>query len=189
MKKSPDIRYLYDMKKLLYDKAWFKTAPNLELYYMYRGEKRNGELRYDITIIPPKMLGSEFNKTLGHDHSKKFGEVYTVLDGEVIYLIQKTKKDRVLDVYAVKAKRGESIIIPPHYGHTTINPTKKIIKEANWLSENCKNLYSNFKRMQGACYYYTKSGWIKNKKYSKVPKLRFEKSLKSIPKDLNFLKG
>ena len=175
------------MEKVLFDKVWLKAAPNLELYYMYRGEKRSGELRYDITVIPPKMLGSEFNKTMGHDHNKKFGEVYTVLAGEALYLIQKTNKNKILDVYAVKAKRGEAIIVPPYYGHITINPTKKILKEANWLSENCKNIYFNFKKMQGACYYYTKSGWIKNKNYSKVPKLRFEKPLKSIPKDLSFL--
>jgi len=63
-----EIRYLDDMKIVLYDKAWAKTAPNLEVYYMERGlEEKNG-LRYDITTIPPKMLGKEFVKTKGHYH-------------------------------------------------------------------------------------------------------------------------
>ena len=35
-KLKPDVRYLEDMKDVVYDKEWLKTAPNLELYYMYR---------------------------------------------------------------------------------------------------------------------------------------------------------
>jgi oxalate decarboxylase/phosphoglucose isomerase-like protein (cupin superfamily) len=42
--------------------------------------------------------------------------------------------------------------------------------------------------MQGACYYYTKNGWIKNENYKNVPPLRFEESLKSEPTNLDFLK-
>jgi oxalate decarboxylase/phosphoglucose isomerase-like protein (cupin superfamily) len=43
--------------------------------------------------------------------------------------------------------------------------------------------------MKGGCYYYTKSGWVKNKNYEKTPELRFEKPLKSIPKNIDFLKN
>ena len=42
--------------------------------------------------------------------------------------------------------------------------------------------------MKGAGYFYTKRGWIKNKNYAKIPKLRIEKPLKSKPKNLDFLK-
>jgi len=76
MDKKPNIRYLYDIKEVLYDKDWLKKAPNLELYYMYRGIKEKSGLRYDITIIPGQMLGKEFTKTKGHQHIGKFGEVY-----------------------------------------------------------------------------------------------------------------
>ena len=41
--KKPDIRYLNEMKNVVYDKEWLKTAPNIELYYMYRSiEEQNG---------------------------------------------------------------------------------------------------------------------------------------------------
>lgn len=186
---KPDIRYLNDMKEVIYDKEWLKTAPNLELYYMYRGIKNEKGLRYDITVIPSRMLGKEFNKTKGHEHSNKYGELYIVLEGEAIYLIQKCKGGMVEDVYAIKAKKGEIAIIPPYYGHITINPSKKNLKEANWTSENCRNKYELFEKMKGACYFYAKEGWIKNKNYKKVPELRFEKPLKKIPKNLSFLKG
>jgi glucose-6-phosphate isomerase len=187
--KKPDIRYLYDMKDVIYDKEWLKTAPNLELYYMYRGIKKKDGLRYDITIIPARMLGREFVKTKGHKHSNKYGEIYIVLGGEGIYLMQKEKGEIVKDVYAVKAERGNAVVIPPYYAHITINPSKKDLKMANWLSEEAKSDYRPIQKMGGACYYYTKIGWIKNKNYKKVPKLRFEKPLKSMPKNLDFLRG
>ena len=187
--KSPEVRYLYDMKEVLYDQKWAKTAPNFPAYYMYRGIKRKKGLRYDITIIPPKMLGKEFTKTKGHEHSGNFSEIYIVLAGRAIYLMQKYKKGRTEDVYTIEVEKGDAVVVPPYYSHVTINPTAKELKEANWCSEKCKNIYDLYEKKQGACYYYTKSGWIKNKNYKKIPKLRFEKPLKKIPKNLDFLKG
>lgn len=219
MKVKPQIRFLNEMKKVLYDKKWAKTAPNFEVYYMYRGVKKKNGLRYDITIIPPKMLGKEFVKTKGHEHSGNYQELYIVLLGKALYLIQKLKNKKfaeasphlpersegremnevqrttprqasaIEDVYAVRAKKGEAVIIPPGYGHITINPLKKELIEANWLAQKCQNIYTLFEKKQGACYYYTKKGWIKNKNYGKIPKLHFKKPLKKIPKNLDFLKG
>ena len=176
------------MKSVLYDQEWAKTAPNLEVYYMYRGVKKKNGLRYDITVIPSQMLGEEFPKTKGHRHSNQYPEVYRVLEGEVIFLTQKGKKNLIEDVYAIRAKKGEVVIVPPGYEHLLINPSKKKFKIGNWLSERCQNIYDFFERLQGACYYYTKRGWIKNKNYGKVPQLRFKKPLKSLPSDLSFLK-
>ena len=187
--KKPDIRYLNDMKNVLYDRAWLRKAPNSELYYMYRGIKEKNGLRYYVTIIPSKMLGKEFIKTKGHEHVGNFKEVYTVLNGRAIYLLQKYRKNKINDVYAVKAGKGESIIIPSGYGHITINPGPKDLKEANWCSKKCRNNYDLYEKKQGAGYYYTKSGWIKNKNYKNIPELRFEKPLKKIPENLDFLKG
>ncbi len=187
--KTPDIRYLYDMKDVIYDKEWLKTAPNLELYYMYRGLKKKGELRYDITIIPARMLGKEFTKTKGHEHIGKYGEVYIVLEGKAIYFMQKQKQDIIEDVFAIKAKKGDVAVIPPDYAHVTINPSDKDLKMANWMASKAKSDYTPIQKMQGACYFYTTDGWIKNKNYKQVPKLRFEKPKKSIPEDLSFLKG
>jgi len=185
---KPDIRRLKEMKKVIYDKKWLKTAPNLELYYMYRGIKKSGDLRYDITIIPSLMMGKEFVKTAGHFHSEKFQELYIVLQGEAIFLMQKGKWENLKDIYAVKAKKGNAVIVPPKYGHVTINPSNKELKLANWISDRVKYDYSQFKKLGGAGYFYTKNGWVKNKNYKKLPKLRFEKPLKEIPKNLDFLR-
>lgn len=187
IRKKPEIRFLNDMKGVVYDQEWLKKTANFEIYYMYRGVKTKGELRYDITKIKAKMLGKEFPKTKGHEHLKNFQEVYKVFKGKAIFLFQKYRNNKIEDVYAVRAKTGAVIIVPPYYGHITINPSKEELIIANWISKKCKNSYNLFEKRQGACYYYTKSGWIKNKNYKKVPGLRFKKSLKKMPKNLDFL--
>ncbi|HDZ54803.1 MAG TPA: glucose-6-phosphate isomerase [Candidatus Nealsonbacteria bacterium] len=187
IRKKPEIRFLNDMKRVVYDQEWLKKTANFEIYYMYRGIKTKGELRYDITEIKTKMLGKEFPKTKGHEHLKTFQEVYKVLKGKAIFLFQKYRNKTIEDVYAVRAKIGAIVIVPPYYGHITINASKEELKIANWISKKCKNSYNLFEKRQGACYYYTRSGWIKNKNYKKVPKLRFKKSLKKMPKNLDFL--
>lgn len=190
--KTPDIRYLYDMKDVIYDKEWLKTAPNLELYYMYRGLKKKEELRYDITVIPAQMLGKEFVRTKGNRNSKNFPELYNVLEGEAIFLMQKTSKKDIKvieDVVAIKTKPKDSVIISAEYAIIMINPSDQTLKTANWVSEKNENIYEELKAMQGACYFYTIEGWIKNKNYKQVPELRFEEPKKSIPDNLDFLKG
>jgi glucose-6-phosphate isomerase len=189
--RKPEIRYLTDLIPVLFDRGWAKTARNIPLYYIYRGLKTKNGIRYDVTVIPPKMLGEEFVKTKGHYHFGSYGELYKILAGESIFLIQKKEAK---DVYFVRAKRGEYILIPPHYGHTIINPSSKTessstLKIANWVSKDCRSDYKSIERKRGFCYYYTKSGWVKNKFYKQIPKLKIKRFLKLSPKSLKFLYG
>lgn len=189
---KPDIRYLDDMKDVIYDKEWAEIAPNLELYYMYRKLKEKDGLKYDITIIPAQMLGKEFTKTKGHEHLGSYPEIYIVIEGEAIYLMQKhskENKDIIEDVFAIKAKKGDVAIIPSYYAHITINPSNQDLKMADWMALEAKSDYEPIQKMQGACYFYTTDGWIKNENYKRVPELRFEEPKKSIPENLSFLKG
>jgi glucose-6-phosphate isomerase len=106
--RTSDVRTLYDMREVIADRKWLEIANNFELYYMYRELARNEKelrlirefgLRYDITVIPPAMLGKEFVKTAGHYHPKapgtnvSFSEVYQILEGEAAYLLQKAGRD------------------------------------------------------------------------------------------------
>jgi glucose-6-phosphate isomerase len=186
---KPDIRYLDDVRKVLQDQEWSKKNPNFELYYMYRKLKIENELVYNVTVIPAKMLGKEFMKTKGHVHIGNYGETYTVLEGEAIFFMQKTKGDIVEDAYVVETKKGQTALIKGGYGHITINPSKnQDLKTEDWSSVNCKSDYSLFEKLQGGCYYYTVDGWVKNPNYKNIPPIRFEKALDSLPKDLSFLK-
>ncbi|MDI6602575.1 MAG: glucose-6-phosphate isomerase family protein [Patescibacteria group bacterium] len=183
------VRSLKEMKSVLYDQKWYKQAKNFNVYYVWRGVKWEGDLRYDITIIPPKMLGQEFPKTKGHKHLNNFQELITVLEGQAFYLAQWGKGNKIDKIEVIKAKKGDWIIYPPNCDHLTINSGKENLIMANWLSKKCKSDYSLFERYQGAGYYYTKQGWIKNQNYKSVPKLKFKKPLKRKPKSLDFLYG
>lgn len=186
--KKTEIRYLKELKKVIFDKSWFKKTKNFPIYYIFRGLKEKNGLRYDLTVIPPKKIGKEYVKTKGHFHLGNFGELYKVISGEGIFLLQKGKK-MVEDVYFVKGKRGNFILIPPGYGHCTINPSKKTLKIVNWVSKNCFSDYESVEKKGGMCYYYTLEGWVKNKNYKIVPKLKQKRPLKKMPKNLSFLYG
>lgn len=192
IKLNPDVRHLNDMREVLYDKDFSKNSPDIDLYYMYRNLKLEDGLKYNITITLSKMLGSEFNKTAGHIHMGPQKELYNVMKGEAIFLMQKGNAEKIEDVYVVKAKAGESVFIKENYGHVTINPSDIDLKTQDWSPIETKSDYSLFKEMHGACYYYIKdeSGekWIKNENYKSVPEIRFEEPIIGVPEDLSFLK-
>ena len=184
---EPDVRYLDEMRKLFIDSSGVNE--NLPLYYMYRGIKEENGLRYDITVLPPLLIGEEFNKTKGHCHCSGHEELYIVLKGQALFLMQKEEKGEIKDVYYIKAEPGETAIVPKGYIHFTINPSlKETLEIANWVSINCLSDYQSVEEKKGACYYYTIKGWVKNNNYKKVPPIREEEPLKQEPKELNFLK-
>ena len=184
---KPAVRTLFDMKDVIYDREWLAGTNNIELYYMYRelslskndalAMKEHG-LRYDITVIPPRMMGCEFVKTAGHYHPfvpgtiTTFPEIYEVLNGEAHYLMQKPEDDQIKDVILVKAGEGDKVIIPPGYGHITINASNKVLKMANWVACDFNAAYAPIKEKGGGAYFILKNGIVKNPKYSSVPEIR-----------------
>lgn len=204
---KPNIRYLGDVKEVIYDKKWLETASgNLELYYVYRdlAENENDKikiikkgLRYDNTIMPPLILGKEFNKTQGHSHpfvsntDITYAEIYEVLEGQTIFLLQNSENNKVKDIFGIKAKKGDKVIIPPNHEHLIINPGNKDLRTCNWVCrEFGANIYEPFQNKHGFSYYALKNNlirWIKNKNYKLIPSLRFEKPNNfynfDIPKD------
>ena len=182
--KEPDIRWLFDMKEVLYDKGWLAKTDNIELYYMYRDLYLSNAdkdklidqyLRYDITVIPPRMLGVEYVKTAGHYHpippggTVSYPELYEVLEGEAIYLLQ---KQNMSDVVAVYASAGDKVLVPPNYGHITINRSNKILKMANLVARNFSSIYDPIKERGGGAYFYTTQGYIKNERCPEAAELR-----------------
>ncbi|HHE67476.1 MAG TPA: glucose-6-phosphate isomerase [Candidatus Parcubacteria bacterium] len=174
------IRRLSELKSVLYDQKWAEKAADFPVYYVWRGIRETKYIRYDITIIPAQMLGKEFPKTKGHHHINHFPELIKVLEGQAIYFSQKGRGKDVKDCWAIRAKKGDFVLIPPDVEHLTINPGKRALVMANWMCKGVKSDYSLFEKMQGACYYYTKQGWLKNKNYKNAPRLRFERPFKEF---------
>lgn len=180
----PDVRRLFDMREVIYDKKWLEAAEDFDLYYMYRdlylsrGDRDKiieQGLRYDITVIPPHMLGSEYIKTAGHYHpvagggSVTYPELYEVLEGEAIYLLQ---RQDLKDVVAVYAQAQDKVLVPPGYGHITINRSNKTLKMANLVARGFDSLYQPFKDKEGGAYFFTKEGWIGNLRCPEAGELR-----------------
>ncbi len=187
---KPAVRMLFDMNDVIYDREWLGSMNNIELYYMYRelSLSRNDalmmkehNLRYDITVIPPRMLGCEFVKTAGHYHPKiagtsvTFPEIYEVLSGEAQYLLQKPEDDKINDVILMKAAVGDKVIIPPGYGHLTVNSSNKVLKMANWVARDFESIYAPIKEKGGGAYFILDKGLVKNPRYDSVPEIRLLK--------------
>ncbi len=183
--KNPDIRRISDMKEVIYDKEWLKSAEDFEAYYMYRGVAKKNGLRYDITEMPFKMFGKEYPKTKGHYHPGDYGEIYQVLEGKAIYLLQNRE---LSDIVIIETNPGEVAIIPPNYGHVTINPGPEKLKMANWVSPEFNSIYEPILKKGGAAYFYTENGWIQNQNHDSVPEIRMEDPEAGLPEDLEFLK-
>jgi len=192
---EPAIRTLADLKDLLYDPASMKDAPDTGIYYMYRdlalGRKdketmMREHIRYDITVMPPRTIGSEYVKTVGHYHplvpgtSLSYTELYEVLEGTAHYLLQKLEDGKVSDVILVQAGKGDKVLMPPNYGHITINPGNKELKMSNLVSDNFTSDYEPYQRMRGGAYYELTGGLRKNENYGPLPEIRVVKA-KKIP--------
>ncbi|HJH31782.1 MAG TPA: glucose-6-phosphate isomerase [Methanosarcinaceae archaeon] len=197
-----DIRMLYDMDEVIYDRTWLGTADNFELYYMFRDMYKTKteadiikehNLRYDITVIPPNMLGREYIKTAGHYHPEvpgtgmSYTEVYHIFEGEATYLLQKTDNGKITDVVVITAQAGDNVIVPPDYGHITINATDKVLRMANWVNRDFSSVYEPMKELAGGAYYLLESGFIRNPKYDNVPPIRYLKPT-NYP-EFGFIKG
>ncbi|HDZ77483.1 MAG TPA: glucose-6-phosphate isomerase [Candidatus Omnitrophica bacterium] len=166
------------------------------IYYMYRGLSRindcdkiqRNSLRYDVTVIASGFLGEEFVKTFGHYHSNSYPEVYEILWGEALCILQKSAVEdplKIEDVILIRAKAKEKIVIPPGYGHILINPSVNLpLVSANWISVKLESDYSIYKKAKGAAYFVTNNDgefdFIKNNSYKNLPDIRVMHSIPSI---------
>jgi glucose-6-phosphate isomerase, archaeal len=155
------------------------------VYYMYRDVARSEEdrqwlheqkIRFDITVIPPRDLCGEWMKTKGHYHPESpsgtgYPEIYDVLAGEAHYLIQ--TRD-CADVVMIAATTGDIVVVPPGYGHVTINPSRTdVLQMANLVSSAFQSDYLPYEHLRGAVFYEMTSGaFVKNPLYPQKPRLR-----------------
>ncbi|MBI5224822.1 glucose-6-phosphate isomerase [Candidatus Micrarchaeota archaeon] len=187
-KHRPDVRQLRQMLDVLYDQnSARQMGQYTPMYYMFRDVKRkedsalleNSNLRYDITVLPPMKIGAEFNKTYGHYHEMatsklSYPELYEVLQGEALYLLQQRftiVSNEVSSVYLVHAKAGDKVIVPPNFGHITINPLQEPLVMDNLVESKFRSDYSLYRNKRGGAYYVLDNEKKKNNTYMAIPKL------------------
>lgn len=166
--------------------------------YLRRDDEKikSSGLRYDLTLIPPGKIDGltgqgEFVKTAGHYHKNKPGldisypEVYEVLYGRAYLFIQLPGQNvkNIKSAILVEAGPGDKFLIPPSYGHNTINVFDEPLLMANWISESAKYDYDPYKNNNGASYHFVSDGHAyrqaghllditKNPAYESVPEIK-----------------
>jgi glucose-6-phosphate isomerase len=161
-------RSVEDMVPVLQSACVPDNAPEL-LYHMYRDVhypgcslKETHGLRYDLSVFRPGFLGLEYMKSLGHYHplvpgmGASYPEVYEVLHGEAVFLMQKvsaTHPDIVEDFMICTVRAGEKIVMPPDYGHVTVNCGAEPLITVNWVSDRFRSLYAPVARKRGFAWY------------------------------------
>jgi oxalate decarboxylase/phosphoglucose isomerase-like protein (cupin superfamily) len=135
-------------------------------YYTYRdvrlatesGLAANG-LRYDVTVTLPGEVGGEHIKTAGHYHALdangvSWAEIYDVLAGEAAFVLQKAEGDpsgdpAVSRCVVIVAGRGDRLVIPPDYGHVTVNIGMTPLVLADLVATASSNHYQGYATRQG----------------------------------------
>lgn len=212
---TPSIRHLADMRPVLADPAANAIGTGTgtgvgadELYFMYRDVARSGDqplfaglgIRYDLTVLAPGSIGREPVKTFGHYHpappgsALSYPEVYEVLHGRALYLLQREAEagDTVEEVVAVFAGPGQKVLIPPGYGHVTVNAGPGWLVMDNVVEATFTAIYEPFRRRSGAACYALRQPDNRltlepNPAYDRVPPVR---RLEPVPRpDLGLKEG
>lgn len=185
---NPALRKVEDLLPVLLESSNLEHAK--VAYYMYRNIHikddsplfKYSELRYDITVIFPGILGKEPTKTLGHYHSRAefspytYPEIYEVLAGEAVFLLQKRNGATISDVVVVKALPGDKLLVPPDYGHVTINSGNTILVTSNLMATSATSDHRDYIEKRGAVYHLIKGEeelvFQPNFRYGVLPSIR-----------------
>lgn len=190
-----------DLAEVVADKSI--ALPEEPAYFMYRNVRAAGDeaelkersLRFDLTVIPGGTLGKEYAKTLGHYHPTKPGtayvypELYYVVSGQATYILQKKLDDnRIEDAIMVRVEAGNPVVMPPGYGHVTVNELNEPLVMANWVEATFESDYKDYERLQGAAYYLEKilaeSKIVANENYINSPKIQEMKAKPKLFEDI-----
>jgi glucose-6-phosphate isomerase len=78
-------------------------------------------------------------------------------------------------VVMISAHAGDIVIIPPEYGHISINPSAdQTLAMANIVSTAFESEYGEYETLHGAAYYAMSNGNLKkNPYYPKIPVVRY----------------
>lgn len=172
------VRTLEEMRDYLREPD--AEAATNAIYTVYRNTARRDDieriraagLRYDITIIPPGSFAAtrrEFFRTAGHYHPLTPGgdiaypEVYEVIAGRAYWLLQRPARraggpdagnpETLEDVYLVEAGPGEKAVMPPGFGHISINTRQEPLVIANWIANSFPYDYAPYRQFRGGGYW------------------------------------
>ncbi len=156
-------RKLSELKDVMMSDIDISEHGDLEMYYVFRNIFKSNGIRYDNTLIPDRRIAGECAKTYGHCHpiaekNLSYPEIYQVLTGEAVFILQTESSGRGVDVIIVDAKKGDVVLIPPNYCHVSINAGSENLLLGNAVADEFESDYTVFKENHGAAYYYSENG-------------------------------
>lgn len=171
-------RELASLKSVLKDPSSSGPDP---VYWVFNDV--GNEKWANLTIITPGSFNGEYPKTFGHYHPTGVpDETYHLIGGEGILVMQKKHfengswiPEMVDEVYLIKTKPGEEIVITPEFGHSWSNTgVEPLISYDNWRSGHQPSDYEPIEKLQGMAYYLVeKNGEVEavpNPNYRDLPK-------------------
>jgi oxalate decarboxylase/phosphoglucose isomerase-like protein (cupin superfamily) len=112
-----------------------KSSGVKEPYFLIQGE--GGQ---NITVITPGLNGIEFNKTFGHFHTYPEVEIYNVVYGQGVLLMQRNDEDgEAKEIRIVGLRPGSTVEVPAGYGHTIVNVGKNYLVVIDNAPQNQKS--------------------------------------------------
>ena len=137
-------------------------------------------LLYGVVTYAAGRLGNEPIRSQGHIHwvSRFSGwstpEVYEIWSGEAIIYMQEYAEDNPGRCYAVYAKAGDVVIVPPYWAHATIsaNPDEPLTFGA-WCDRDYGFEYEGIRKHKGIAWFpvfneKNKIEWSANPSYEKT---------------------
>lgn len=177
-------RRLDDIRKSLRD----PNADGPEIPYVVAmdvGNERDREdlvsrhLLYGAMIYSAGRIGEEPVRSQGHIHSVSAScgmstpEVYEIWDGEAFILMHETAHDDPGRCFAVHAKAGQVVIVPPAWAHYTVNAdlTRNMAFGA-WCIRDFGFDYDEVRAHGGLAWFPVlgeghEIGWVANEAYDK----------------------
>lgn len=135
-------------------------------YLTYRDVRQADEtglgaegLRYDVTVTLPGTVAEEYVKTAGHYHGLdangvSWPEIYDVLAGSAVFVLQRAEGDPAGDPavtrgVAIVAGPGDRLVIPPDFGHVTVNVGATPLVVADLVAVESVNHYQGYACRRG----------------------------------------
>lgn len=162
---EPELRKLDDIRKSLKNPnsdgpmVLYSIAMDVgKKDHMQEIEKRN--LLFGVVTFAAGKIGNEPIRSQGHIHavSKSCGystpEVYEIWEGEAVIYMQESGTDHAGNCYAVYAKEGEVVIVPPGWVHATVNVnTQKNMTFGAWCVRDYGFDYEDVRRHNGIAFF------------------------------------
>lgn len=136
-----------ELKEVLMD----PDSPGVkEPYFVIRGEAGQ-----NITVLTPGKNGDEFNKTYGHFHNWQGVEIYHVVYGQGVVVMQRNDEmGEAKEIRVAGVRPGISVEIPSGLGHALINTGKTyLVVVDNAPDEKNADNFEPVKEKHGFAYY------------------------------------